>query len=217
LLISVHIPKTAGTSFGELLQARFGTRFRTDYGDRPLAPNHAWRRIVGRWQRDREVEASVDCIHGHFVADKYDFLGASSRHVTWLRDPLQRVASHYRYWLRTPDLRNPDCRRLVEERLSLEDFAALPRMRDVCARFFGDKQPRDFFFIGLTEDMPGSLARFWRLTGIDAQDMPTSNRSEESPQDDDLPPATRRRLADLNQRDVALYEATVALLRTGRG
>ncbi len=215
MLISVHIPKSAGTSFQEILQSQFGPRLQLDYADRPLAPNYRWRMLRRRWQSEgRDVQASAyDCIHGHFVADKYDFLGASARHATWLRDPVQRVASHYHYWQRTPDLRNPDCRLLIEQRLSLEEFAALPRMRNVSARFFGSKRPRDFFFIGLVEDLPASLLRFSRLTGITVGAMDKANSNAERVDDVyDMPDAVRARIEQFNRRDSALYQSTLDLL-----
>ncbi|MEO5625137.1 MAG: hypothetical protein ABIQ70_03895 [Dokdonella sp.] len=211
----MHIPKTAGTSFKDILQSQFGPRLYLDYADRPLAPNYRWRMLRRHWQRDdRDMGASAcDCIHGHFVADKYDFLGASARHVTWLRDPVQRVASHYHYWQRTPDLRNPDCRLLIERRLSLEEFAALPRMRNVSARFFGSKRPRDFFFIGLVEDLPASLLRFSRLTGIPVSAIDKSNSNVERVDDFyDMADVVRARIEQFNRRDSALYQSTLDLL-----
>ena len=37
MLISVHIPKTGGTSFGAMLARHFGPRLLRDYDDRPLS------------------------------------------------------------------------------------------------------------------------------------------------------------------------------------
>jgi hypothetical protein len=215
MLISVHIPKTAGTAFKNLLQSHFGPRLHLDYGDLPLAADYRWRMFGQRWGRggNNTSVATFDCIHGHFIADKYDFLGASARYVTWLRDPVQRVASHYYYWKRIPDLRNADCRRLIEQKLALEEFAALPRMRNVSARFFGRRQPREFFFIGIMEDVPGSLSRFWRLTGIDVAAMSPANSNEERAEETyDIPEPVRARIERLNLRDRALYETTLDFL-----
>ena len=219
MLISIHIPKAAGTAFSSLLRQHFGERLHLDYADRPLAPYFAWRRLWSRCRRDTAFDAGAyDCVHGHFIADKYDFLGSSARHVALLRDPAERVASHYHYWRRVPDLRNADCRRLVEQRLSLEEFAAMPRMRNVASRFFAGKNPRAFFFIGLVEDAEASLERFRRLTGIGAGGMPTENAGD--PADAlarDLSPASRARIEALNRADRALYdEAANLLARAGK-
>lgn len=208
MLISVHIPKTAGTAFRAQLQRHFGERLHLDYADRPLAPGHLWRRIAGHRQARPEI-GRYACVHGHFVADKYDYLGVQARRITWLRDPVQRLASHYHYWKRVPDLRNPDCRRLVQERLSLEAFAQLPRMRDVASRFLGAHGPADFFFVGIVEEMAESQRRLRQLTGIEWNEA-ADNRNEDAPAGYDLPAATRSRIEALNPRDRRLYDAARA-------
>jgi len=213
MLISVDVPKTVGTAFSGLLQQHFGERLLLDYADRPLAEYSAWRRWSARVQRVTAFDASAyDCIHGHFLADKYDFLGSATRHVAWLRDPAQRVASHYHLWRRVPDLRNADCRRLVERNLSLEEFAALPRMRNVATRFFAGKRPRDFFFIGLAEEAESSIARFHRLTGIGAQGLPAENADPSDALARELSPVLRARIEALNRADRALYDEAANLL-----
>lgn len=215
MLISVHIPKTAGTAFREILAARFGERLLLDYTDRPLAPGFRWRRLKQRLNPPdgrTGIETAYDCVHGHFVADKYDALDKPVRRIAWLRDPVQRTISHYQYWKRVPDLRNPDCRRLIEQNLSIEDFAALPRMRNVMTRFFGGKKPQDFFFLGTVETMAESLARFNRLTGIAVDAMGAQNRDEDALSRAGLSPAARQTIDRLNRRDRELYDKVRELL-----
>ena len=209
MLISVHIPKTAGTAFRSILSEHFGARLRLDYVDRPLAPGFRWRRLKQRLTPDDaaiDPERVFDCVHGHFVADKYDIAERPLRCVAWLRDPVQRTISHYTYWKRVPDLRNPDCRALIERNLSIEEFAALPRMRNVMTRFFGRKEPQDFFFIGTVETMAESLVRFNRLTGIAVDAMTVDNSDEDGAAHADLSPSVRHSIDRLNRRDRALYE-----------
>lgn len=216
MLISVHVPKCAGSSFQHLLERHFGARLRLDYDDRPLAEAYRWRRLKQRWSgaAQNAEAAQVDCVHGHFLARKYDFLGPSARRITWLRDPLQRVVSHYRYWQRMPDLRNGDCRRLIEKHLSLAQFAALPKMRNVMTRFLDGKRAHEFYFIGLVEDMRGSLARFTRLTGIpgDASNPENGDRDATRQECDSLPAALRSRIEQLNRHDCLLHDEVVKQL-----
>ena len=215
MLISVHIPKTAGSSFREILAARFGARLLLDYSDRPLAPGFHWRRLKQRVNPPdgrTGIETAYDCVHGHFVADKYDALDKPVRCIAWLRDPVQRTISHYEYWKRVPDLRNPDCRRLIEQDLPVEDFAALPRMRNVMTRFFGSRTPRDFFFLGTVETMVESLARFNRLTGISVDAMGAENRDDDAIARADPSAAARQSIERLNRRDRELYDSVRNLL-----
>lgn len=215
MLISVHIPKTAGTAFRTILSAHFGERLYLDYTERPLAPGFRWRRLRQRLKPGRVAagfESAFDCVHGHFVADKYDAADRPVRCVAWLRDPVERMISHYSYWKRVPDLRNPDCRMLIERNLSIEDFAALPRMRNVMTRFFGGKKPEDFFFLGTVETMAESLARFNRLTGIAVDAMPVENRGEDSAVHTSVSASARQTIDRLNRRDRALYETVKTML-----
>ncbi|HEY6942007.1 hypothetical protein [Dokdonella sp.] len=214
MLISVHVPKTAGTAFRAQLQRHFGDRLYLDYADRPLAPGHLWRRLAHPTPTAAHL-AGFACVHGHFVADKYDRLGARARLVTWLRDPVQRVASHYHYWKRVPDPRNPDCRRLLREDLDIEAFAALPRMRDVATRFLGGYRPADFFFLGLVEEMAESQRRLYRLTGIEWVDE-AGNRNDEATGGYELSAAARARIAALNANDARLYDEARALFERCR-
>jgi len=215
MLVSVHIPKTAGTAFRTILSAHFGERLFLDYAERPLAPGFRWRRLKQRLKAEHVAagfESAYDCVHGHFVADKYDTADRPVRCVAWLRDPVERVISHYGYWKRVPDLRNPDCRALIERNLSVEEFAALPRMRDVMTRFFGGKKAEDFFFLGTIETMPESLARFHRLTGIAVDTMSIENRDEDATLHDSVSPSARHTIDRLNRRDRALYETVDRML-----
>lgn len=76
MIVSIHIPKTAGTTFRELLYRDFGERLFQDYGDlagyrSPEADAlRARRKLEIRARRD-ELMRNFDVIHGHFIADKY--------------------------------------------------------------------------------------------------------------------------------------------------
>jgi hypothetical protein len=207
LIVSVHIPKTGGVSFREVLAKLAEGRMVQDYDDRPLAPRTLWRAARERL-RSARLPPGTRVVHGHFVASKYWRGYRDARFVTWLRDPVERLASHYHYWQREPDPRNPTCRRLLEERLSLEQFAALPEMRDVHARFLGGMPVEAFAFVGLTEAFDEGMALFARLFG--AELPPGAPRRNANPERRgeryDIEPTVRRAIAARNRADLALYE-----------
>jgi hypothetical protein len=162
LIVSVHIPKTGGVSFREALGELAGPHLVQDYGDQPLAPRSGWRRLRERF-RAVELPPGTRVVHGHFVASKYWRAYPEARFVAWLRHPVERTVSHYHYWLREPDLSHPLCRRVVEEKLSLEAFAELAEMRDVHVRFLGGVPLARFAFVGLTERFDEGMELFRRL------------------------------------------------------
>lgn len=220
MIVSIHVPKTAGTAFQQLLSNQFGSRLLLENGDRPLAPGYlvrSLRRTAKRWAGQTEFDPSrYDCIHGHFLARRFDYLG-KVRRIIWLRDPVQRVASHYHYWKRVPDMRNADCRLMIEKNMSLVQFAALPRMRNVQARFVDGCRLSDFAFIGLFENIDESLSRLSAATGIDASSLPRSNANAEKSGDKyPISDAQAQRVFGLNKRDEKLYAEALSHLGIGR-
>lgn len=206
LIVSVHIPKTGGITFREVLTELAEGRLVHDYEDRPLIPRSPWRALAERFRRV-ELPPGTRVVHGHFVASKYWRAFPEARFVTWFRDPIERLASHYHYWQREPDPKHPTCRRLLEERLSLAQFAALPEMRNVHARFLGAVPVEALAFIGLTESFDDGLELFGRL--FCPQRRLTIERRNVNPQRQGesygIEPAVRAAIADLNRTDLDLY------------
>jgi len=160
-LVSVHIPKCAGTSFRTVLRSCYQERLWENYG-----------RIFSREQaRPGLVPAGTRCIHGHFLADAFDDLLSDRELITWLRHPVERVISTYYHFLRTPDSRDDCCRALYEHKLSLREFADLDWMCNTASRYAADKVSSDFAFIGIVERFEESLARFENRFGGHA-DLP---------------------------------------------
>ena len=220
LIVSVHIPKTGGVTFREALAELAGGHLVLDYEDRPLAPRSFGRSLRERIRRAPELPPGTRVVHGHFVATKYRRRHPDARLVTWFRDPIERLASHYYYWLREPDPKNPTCRRLLEEHLDLEEFAALTEMRDVHARFLGGVPVEAFAFVGLTEAFEEGMGLFQRLFGLVRPVEPARRNAnpERAGERYALPAGAREALAALNRRDLPLYErarARYEALRAG--
>jgi len=208
LLVSVHIPKTGGVTFREWLEAWAGDRLVHDYADRPLAPEPAFARVRRRLARP-SLPPGTRVVHGHFRASKYRRSHPDARLVTWFRDPIERLVSHYHYWQRVPDLDNATCRRLLDEKLSLVEFARIPEMRDVHSRFLDGVPVSAFAFVGLTEAYDESLRLFGRLFGLEppSQSAQRNANPERGESGYVLDPADREALRALNQRDLELDAA----------
>lgn len=208
MLISVHIPKTAGTAFRDLLLRRFGDRLLTDYGDRPLshaAPVRWVRAARGAWQANARLQG-YEAVHGHFLAFKYRHVDAPM--VTWLRDPVQRMVSRYQHYLRDVAEGRPlQAVRGLRPGLRLEEFVELPRYHNTYAKYFVGVPRRRLAWVGFTEDMPGSLERLHRTLGIDLGQPLTANRNPlRGDQPYVLEAAVERRIRALNRADIAFWE-----------
>ncbi len=110
MLISVHLPKTAGSSFLAALDGHFGPGLLRDYADLPINTPVTARNasaVKACLRNLLRCPAEVRCVHGHFLPLKYLFCCRRNvKFVTWLRDPLERVASHYFFWPRSYDPQN---------------------------------------------------------------------------------------------------------------
>jgi hypothetical protein len=85
-LISIHIPKTAGTSFAEVLRQWFGDELTLQYPDK---------------NREMPPPRASMCIHGHFnrlrgggISPRYP---SAEQFVTFLRNPFDRFVSQWLY------------------------------------------------------------------------------------------------------------------------
>ena len=223
MLVSIHMPKTAGLSFRASLEEYFGDRFRHDYQDYPLAQSARERRErARRWGETVRPEdfAGVDCVHGHFLPLKYLPLAETlpCRFVTWLREPVARLVSHYHYWQQTYDpaseLTSSLHRRVVEEAWSLERFCLAPELRNVYTEFLWGF-PRDrLCFVGITEFFAEDLRYFSQEILGNKMRPHTLNRrdgGDGAELEADLGVADRVEVENYHRDDMALYRRALEL------
>lgn len=218
LWLMVHIPKTAGTSFRKAMRRVFGEALRLDYDDRPMK-KRPWRRVWEAWSHGRR-SAAIElpehaCIFGHYLPLKYWALARArpTRRVTWLRDPVDRLVSHYHFIFERHRRRGfgPGRNRVVDEAWPLERFLLAPMYRNWAARFLFGVPLRRFDFVGIVEDYEAELADFGRrFLGRELAAV-HEKRNGERPRGEVIDPDLRRRVETFHARDVALYRKALAL------
>ncbi|HZZ19872.1 MAG TPA: sulfotransferase family 2 domain-containing protein [Opitutaceae bacterium] len=150
MLISVHVPKCAGTSFRHVLDGICGDHIWYNYGT-----------IFSREQARLElVPDGTRVIHGHFIADSFDDILPERQLITWVRDPIERLVSNYQYFLRSPDMRDDCCRAVHENKLGLREFVDLDWMRNMTSRYLANKTLDEFKFVGICEAFEASMGLF---------------------------------------------------------
>jgi len=117
LLFFVHIPKTAGTTLGGILVQHYGR-------DRVFAC-HPDRSIVGYTAEDflsfpAEKRNKFQLVRGHFGYGLHEDYQEPYKYITILRDPVDRVISHYYYVLKRTD--HYLHKKVTSENISLKDY-----------------------------------------------------------------------------------------------
>lgn len=209
MIVSVHIPKTAGVSFRTGLRQRFGDRLLLDYGDSPLSGSLSdrWRRLRRRVEVHRragEITSSYDAVHGHFAASKYQPLGDRVALCAFFRDPVERLISQYRYWQRTPYPDNRMWARMHADNMSPGQLASLPRQRGIYRLFTAGLPMERFAFVGITEEYRASLALFKAMFDID---LPFHRLNTGGQADNDVDLRDRSEVRAAQRKNLEIYEA----------
>lgn len=215
-LISLHIPKTAGTSFRNILKLMYGedqvVRFDIRMGglvflnEEPYLENYL---------------PAAKVIHGHF---SYENLNAGFKIpencpiITWLRDPVQRVVSNY-YYLekRLIDILQEEKNQLHilgKMQRSLIEYARADINRNRMSQFLAGIELKDLAFIGIQEqfaaDLPMLAARLnWSYVPEVIYDNITSENEMRV-----LPEAIIEEIRTLNAEDVRLFAEAQSIRAT---
>ncbi|MCF8238479.1 MAG: sulfotransferase family protein [Saprospiraceae bacterium] len=223
-LISIHIPKTAGTSFQQILEAQYPGKalMRMDFeyvrldDTAPVlrAKNKTDQAVLDQLVQSGEIPAYVKALHGHFtLPDIQQFLSASSsvRLVTWLRQPIERVISNYNYLnelLEVEILDRPRAQRLVKRlKRTIYEFASLPVNADKYQIYLGGHQLDAFDFVGLTDHFDEDIIQLAKMMDWH---VPRSVHVNKTPRKSFGFNTTEQEvLEELYQLDIDIYQAAV--------
>ena len=208
-LISIHVPKTAGISFRTLLYKVYGKKycFNINLG------GQKHRRLYNSASLDKITPLRTKVLHGHFTYDEVSDLAISRSLpvIVWVRDPLERVISNYRYAQRQiVTKRHRDDKGLSS--MSLIDYARTKRQINLMSRFLRGLPLEDYAFVGISDYFAeewNALSRLFRWPSV-----PVVRKNSTSTFPLDLPPVTEEERAEitwLNQEDIALYRSALSL------
>jgi len=217
MLISVHLPKAAGSSLELSLRDHFGEGL-VRVHDRPIHMPPLRRNlraaglcVVNAFQRF----PGLACIHGHFLPLKYLSLRYTrgAKFVTWLRDPAQRLVSHYHYFVRTyaPETQSQLQKKVVEENWSLEQFCLCPDLKNFYCQFLWGFPLRCFDFIGFVEHFDEDFEIFTRR--FLGAELPSYRDNVNADRKDRIYPvdaALQPKLEAFHSRDFDLYRTLLA-------
>ena len=219
--VFVHIPKTAGTSLRTEIAAALqpDVNIVVDYEDETRSFHERMDGAVDVFLARNAVDP-IRFASGHVQARHVQRIRQQmprALFVTFLRDPVARVISDYRYQ-RSP--RHPVYADFVKRVPSLDAYLELRSEQNKMAQHLvppgvligGDPQEcvdtmmRGFDFIGVQEMYPISFRTLMTLIGHPSWPKVQENVNRENEEERNVSPEVAKRIRAVNELDCALYD-----------
>ncbi len=213
-LISIHIPKTGGRSFYEILKFVYGNKLdnrtkRNDFfSDNQLIA------------KPLEVSSDVLVLHGHLYFNEIiDHIGQKTKLITWLREPVDRVISNYYFFMYRISTGKVVAKQLSKAGLSLLEYARLESERNIMSQFLEGSEFEDFYFVGDFNNYQQEVISLGKLLDWPERlpeifenktaDLNIFNSCKTKPLE--ITSTMRNQIAELNQKDMSLYKKCLKL------
>jgi hypothetical protein len=147
-IISVHVPKSAGSLFGHVILPQFFSAEEIFYDYESLS--------LDAILQMRSISSAHKVIHGHIPANKYKECCPNAKIIVWLRNPILWLISLYYFWLTHPvgSLSPLVHKHLIENQLSFSEFLDLPELHNSISRYYCQGLGlNEFDFVGIQEFM----------------------------------------------------------------
>ena len=155
MIISLHIPKTGGSSFGNILKSVYKEKLWVNY-------DRQWSKSA---VNNAKIPDNMECFHGHFEFDAFEEMFPLATKITWLRDPVERTISLYNHIMHRPDVKNDLIMKIYEQKPSLLEFSRIAWVKNHALIYLGEAKPSDFAFIGFVDSFSDSLKICSKLLG----------------------------------------------------
>jgi hypothetical protein len=206
-LVSIHIPKTAGTSFRHTLCKIYGKKhvLRLDIKENGDVFFNEKR------QEKHEIPPHIKVIHGHFsyrnLITTFPIV-KGIKVITWFREPGERVISNYHYlssiWKQVLQEKPHLEMAMMNLHRSLLEYAADENNQNKISRFLDGIKLEDLFFIGLVSQYEKDMDLLAEQLNWKAYHSFNFNKTENKKRV--KYDVTLDRIKQLNKADYEVYE-----------
>lgn len=217
-VISIHIPKTAGTSFYQVLMQVYGNRLSSSLKRRDI-------KSLMNAHSDLASAFSIDTriIHAHVYYKEVEklHLKYKSKVICWLRNPTARVISNYNFFmhgLHNP-MKNKDTYELNKHRTNetLLTYAQREENRNRMSKFLNGIELEELFFFGILESFAQDVNQLADMLNWPNFTIPhLNNLSPEEGNNPAIDNITIETINALNALDIELYQKALVLKQSLR-
>ncbi len=214
-LISIHIAKTGGRSFYEILKNEYGDKVDPRYKRIHYYPDKDYtNKLIHR------IPQQVTVIHGHLLYEhvREIHLKYHPKVIAWMREPVERVISNYYFLMKRirEDKRDHPQKRKIN--YSLLEYAR-DSIMDKATHYLEGIDLEELFFIGFLETFDQDLKLLgkmleWKkpVPSIHINDSSNFETNTLCPtKRHEITEEIRQEIRELNLKDVKLYEKAKAL------
>lgn len=156
--ISIHIPKTAGTTLGYLLDYGSNRRifwdYSPDYTNVEKCDDPLFLKSI------QFVDTHFEVIHGHFYYTKYQTLFPNARFITCMRHPVQRVISQFIHILGEKNQNDWFYKAIHNGEMDIVDFASNYSIGNAQTLHLRGRDLKDYDFVFISEHFGESFRIF---------------------------------------------------------
>jgi hypothetical protein len=217
-IIFIHTPKAAGSTLWRVIHRQYD---KTSCFQIKSSDSRDYKELPIEERRQKKI------LRGHIYYGTHEFVPGPFTYITMLRDPVDRIISHYYFVLRTPhhglydevtsrnltlrdyvlsglrgETNNGQTRLIAgEESTSLPYGQCPPELLETAKRNI----EKDFTLVGLTERFDETLILLKRAFGWKTPFYVKMNVTKDRPRKEDIPADTLAIIEEYNQMDAELY------------
>lgn len=213
-IIYQHIPKTAGNSLSTLIRRQFDRKKQFICGTDGVLND-----FIALPQKNKD---NIELLIGHVDYGIHKYFNNDSLYFTFLRDPVERVLSHY-YFIKERSTHRYHQYALTMDIVQFLKHGIRPRMNNCMVRMLSGidaeygkctsdhvktamgNLENHYAFVGFISNMEGYVQRLCERLNFEFRPIPVINQTKIRPNIKDVSPEVIDEIKKYNSQDIELY------------